>query len=1238
MKYSNTAITQLTRWYKQVLIKCAILNAAILVGVAPVMAADYDSSATVATNLTNFHNAISGSGTYSTDLGAGTITIDSTFATDNPKTTRDALAQLLGGSSDSATYAVTTTAVGDYVNLTGGTISKTTLGVDLSQGLVASDPYNGTNYISAATSMANADVLLDTKMKSIADVVGDSSSGLVKGVSDNASAISTLQTTVAGKQDALTAGSGISITGNTISVSGVTSAMIEDGTIQTIDINDSAITTNKINNGAVTTDKINNGAVTTGKIEDGAVTKGKLETTVQTSLGKADTALQKADITTGTANGTINVDGTNVAVYGLGTAAYANTGDFQAAITSTNMLDADLVDDTTSTHKFVTAAEKTQIATNASNITTLQGDVVMDAAAQSSADYAAGAKVDAAVAAIDVALKADETKLATAEGNITTLQGDVVMDAAAQSSADYAAGAKVDAAVAAIDVALKADETRLTTAEGSIADLTTNTSTGVINVKEANIGATGLSSAGDIKTTGSGNIVSAGDISTTNGTISGKTGNFTGNLGVTGTTTTGALSVTNNATVGGNATVTGTLNAGATTVASLTTTGDISGAAISGTTGTFTGKVTSVGLDAGSGNIKTTAKVDAGSLEVTGASVMKGGLTIEDGSTPKVTLGTDGTIVATGKITSVGLDAGNGAITTTGTLSAGATTVSSLTSGAISGTTGSFSGALTSDTLTVNNAATLKSTLDVTGNTKVGGTLDVTGALSGSSATFSGALSSASLAVTNGATVGTLKVGSSGVMTGVDAGSSAITTGSATVFASTATVLKSAENATFTAAASAKNVSTGTLNSAISSLDTAIGDMTGFNTNNYAKTTTNVAGNLVQLDGVLKNTNDIIGSAMNANGTKNTDALNTVKNQSGTAVTNLTDAAKLIGDLSSTGISQGTLAGQIGNVGDTVASRTSAIAKTNTVADNLLALDTAIGANMTVAGRTTAAYKTDATKSVNENLSVIDAYLGGDVTESSRTTGKMLATNTVKANFEALDAAIGTDADLALNSIADGTNGVAKANSVNKNLNALNNIIGDVANDLHTTYTATGHTGNALTNGGDNVPATVVAALNNIDATLGTIHGLKANNSNLKAKSNLADGTTVEQHLVALDDSIGDRTFDTTHYVAPHSDLATATRVLDTNLYRLDDEVKDLRKSVNRGLASMAAMSAMVPNARANGNTQLSVGTGMYSGHAGFALGGFHWFNDNVLMNVGMAYGDGDSSEMIYRAGITYSW
>lgn len=69
----------------------------------------------------------------------------------------------------------------------------------------------------------------------------------------------------------------------------------------------------------------------TATITDGTVTKAKLALEVQTSLGKADTALQKADIATGSANGTISVGGDDVAVKGLGSAAYAATGDFDAA-------------------------------------------------------------------------------------------------------------------------------------------------------------------------------------------------------------------------------------------------------------------------------------------------------------------------------------------------------------------------------------------------------------------------------------------------------------------------------------------------------------------------------------------------------------------------------------------------------------------------------------------------------------------------------------------------------------------------------------------------------------------------------------------------------------------------------------------------------------------------------------------------------------------------------------------
>ena len=70
-------------------------------------------------------------------------------------------------------------------------------------------------------------------------------------------------------------------------------------------------------------------AVETAKIKDKNVTKAKLEDDVQTSLGKADSAVQKVE--TGEANGQIKVDGVAVDVAGLKSAAYAETSAFDAA-------------------------------------------------------------------------------------------------------------------------------------------------------------------------------------------------------------------------------------------------------------------------------------------------------------------------------------------------------------------------------------------------------------------------------------------------------------------------------------------------------------------------------------------------------------------------------------------------------------------------------------------------------------------------------------------------------------------------------------------------------------------------------------------------------------------------------------------------------------------------------------------------------------------------------------------
>lgn len=75
---------------------------------------------------------------------------------------------------------------------------------------------------------------------------------------------------------------------------------------------------------------------------------------------KADTALQKASITSGSENGTISVGGTNVSVKGLGSAAYVATTAFDAAGVAESK---------------VNALSAGQVTTNKNNIASLRTDV-----------------------------------------------------------------------------------------------------------------------------------------------------------------------------------------------------------------------------------------------------------------------------------------------------------------------------------------------------------------------------------------------------------------------------------------------------------------------------------------------------------------------------------------------------------------------------------------------------------------------------------------------------------------------------------------------------------------------------------------------------------------------------------------------------------------------------------------------------------------------------------------------
>ena len=82
--------------------------------------------------------------------------------------------------------------------------------------------------------------------------------------------------------------------------------------------------------GGVGSTELADGAVITAKIGDAQVTKAKLGTDVQASIDKADSAIQS--VATGKTDGTVAVDGTDVLVAGLKSAAYSETTAFDGAV------------------------------------------------------------------------------------------------------------------------------------------------------------------------------------------------------------------------------------------------------------------------------------------------------------------------------------------------------------------------------------------------------------------------------------------------------------------------------------------------------------------------------------------------------------------------------------------------------------------------------------------------------------------------------------------------------------------------------------------------------------------------------------------------------------------------------------------------------------------------------------------------------------------------------------------
>lgn len=167
---------------------------------------------------------------------------------------------------------------------------------------------------------------------------------------------------------------------------------LADDAVTEAKIKDGAVTNTKIAANAVIEAKIKNDAVTEQKIKNGAVTLDKLSSGVQASLGYADSAIRKVKVNgteltpdankavnvtvaTGTANGHIAVNGVDVKVAGLGTAAYETKESFDNAIADAKKAVLGDADSDTAESNTVHGVKKKAEA-NATAITGLQNGKV----------------------------------------------------------------------------------------------------------------------------------------------------------------------------------------------------------------------------------------------------------------------------------------------------------------------------------------------------------------------------------------------------------------------------------------------------------------------------------------------------------------------------------------------------------------------------------------------------------------------------------------------------------------------------------------------------------------------------------------------------------------------------------------------------------------------------------------------------------------------------------------------
>lgn len=427
----------------------------------------------------------------------------------------------------------------------------------------------------------------------------------------------------------------------------------------------------------------------------------------------------------------------------------------------------------------------------------------------------------------------------------------------------------------------------------------------------------------------------------------------------------------------------------------------------------------------------------------------------------------------------------------------------------------------------------------------------------------------------------------------------------------------------------------------------------GTNTNSY--TTTNgakVADALEALDGQIWTLNGDADTAGSVKNTVKTEAEGATFTATGTPATSLGGATTIGSAINNVANAVDTINTTLSGYGDIVTHNVSEF-QTALDANNKLSTDYIDWSDAQTAALTSGIDSTKVAQ-IATNASDIATLKGG--ANQSGSVAHSIKNQAENATFTA-----DTTPAASLNgatTIGSAINNVADAVDT---LNAGAGVAGSVDNKV---AAATTMKIDNVTNpdGGEVKPfqnfnndTSVVNAVAALDRHMGTVHGLVGaadateTTTHREYHGNLATGTTVEDHLLALDSSIGDmRDFNTTNTYATSTDsVAMNLKALDkaiadqsslalvsANAYT-DERIDKLDKDLSAGIASAVALSSVATTGVQKGEVAVSGGYGYYNGQSAAAFGAAMGLTNRWSVNAGAGLSNADVS---FRAGTSYKF